>query len=72
MGKSGKESMLVLRDLNTEQYLGGAAVISRHLSQFCNKITLLSMLGEKCEFLRDIKQNLPKKLIYDFCLKIKS
>ncbi len=69
LGKSGKESMLVLRDLNTEQYLGGAAVISRHLSQFCNKITLLSMLGEKCEFLREIKQNLPKNVKFDYIKK---
>ena len=35
LGKSGKEPMLVLRDIKTEQYLGGAAAISRHLSPFC-------------------------------------
>ena len=69
LGKSGKESVLVLKDLNTEQYLGGAAAISRHLSQFCNKITLLSMLGEKCEFLKEIKQNLPKNIKFNFIKK---
>ena len=36
LGKSGKEPVLVLRDIKTEEYLGGAAALSRHLSQFCN------------------------------------
>ena len=39
LGKSGKEPILVLRDIKTEEYLGGAAAISRHLSQFCNEIS---------------------------------
>ena len=50
LGKSGKEPMLVLRDIKTEQYLGGAAAIARHVSSFSNKITLLSMLGKKASF----------------------
>ncbi len=45
LGKSGKEPILVLRDVKMEEYLGGAAAVSRNLSQFCNKITLLTMLG---------------------------
>jgi len=69
LGKSGKESMLVLRDLKTEEYLGGAAAISRHISKFCNKITLLSMLGEKGEFLKEIKKNLPKNINFDYIKK---
>jgi len=47
LGKSGKEPVLVLRDLNMEQYAGGAAAIARHLSDFCGTVSLLSMLGEK-------------------------
>ena len=35
LGKSGKEPVLVLRDVKMEEYLGGAAAVSRHLSQFC-------------------------------------
>jgi rfaE bifunctional protein kinase chain/domain/rfaE bifunctional protein nucleotidyltransferase chain/domain len=69
LGKSGKESVLVLKDLNTEQYLGGAAAVSRHLSHFCKKITLLSMLGEKCEFLKEIKQKLPKNIKFNYIKK---
>ena len=69
LGKSGKEPVLVLRNVKTEQYLGGAAAISRHLSQFCNKITLLSMLGEKGEFLKEIKNNLPKNVKFTYIKK---
>ena len=61
--------MLLLRDLKTEEYLRGAAAISRHISKFCNKITLLSMLGEKGEFLKEIKKNLPKNINFDYIKK---
>jgi len=69
LGKSGKEPMLVLRDIKTEQYLGGAAAIARHVSSFSNKITLLSMLGEKGEFLKEIKNNLPINVKFDYIKK---
>ena len=62
LGKSGKEPVLALRDLNTEEYLGGAAALSRHISPFCSKITLLSMVGEKGEYLNKIKKKLPKNV----------
>jgi len=69
LGKSGKEPILVLRDLKTEQYLGGAAAIARHLSQFCKKINLLSMIGEKKEFLKDIKKRLPRNINFHYIRK---
>jgi rfaE bifunctional protein kinase chain/domain/rfaE bifunctional protein nucleotidyltransferase chain/domain len=69
LGKSGKEPMLVLRNLKTEQYLGGAAAISRHLSPFCNHISLLSMIGEKGEHLKEIKKNLPKNINFKYIRK---
>ena len=40
VGKSGKEPMLTLREMLSEKYLGGAAVVARHISTFCKKITL--------------------------------
>jgi len=69
LGKSGKEPVLVLKDINTEEYLGGAAAISRHLSSFCNKITLLSMIGEKKEYLTHIKKELPKNVNFKYIRK---
>ena len=69
LGKSGKEPMLVLRDIKTEEYLGGAAAISRHLSPFCNRISLLSMIGEKGEYLKVIKKKLPKNVNFKYIRK---
>ena len=69
LGKSGKEPMLALKDIETEQYLGGAAAIARHISPFCDKITLLSMLGEKKEFLKEVKNSLPKNVRFDYINK---
>lgn len=72
LGKSGKEPMLVLRDIKMEEYLGGAAAISRHLSPFCKNISLLSMVGEKGEFLREISKNLPKNVDFRYIKKSNS
>ena len=62
LGKSGKEPMLVLRDLYKEKYLGGTAAIARNLSSFCDKITLLTNIGEKQEEKKFIKKNLQKNI----------
>jgi len=69
LGKSSKEPVLVMRDIKDEEYLGGAAAISRHLSEFCKKITLLSMVGEKGEFLNTIRQKLPSNITFKYIKK---
>ena len=72
LGKSGKEPMLVLRDLSEEFYLGGAGAIANHISEFCKKIFLLSMIGEKKEKFQFIKKKLKSKIVFDYICKIKS
>jgi|TARA_Y100000310_G_scaffold81608_2_gene78157 rfaE bifunctional protein kinase chain/domain/rfaE bifunctional protein nucleotidyltransferase chain/domain len=62
LGKSGKEPVLVLRDLEMDQYAGGAAAIARHLSDFCENISLLSLLGEKKEFKDFVLESLPDNI----------
>ena len=69
LGKSGKEPILVLREMESEEYLGGAAAICRHLSSFCKNVTLLSMIGEKKEYLKKIKTNLPKNIFFEYINK---
>jgi len=69
LGKSGKEPMLVLRDIKTEEYIGGASVIARHLSPFCKNVSLLSMIGEKGEYFTTIKKKLPKNINFKFIRK---
>ncbi len=69
LGKSGKEPVLVLRDIKTEEYLGGAAAISKHLSSFCEKISLFTMIGHKAEYLSFIKKKLSKNINLKFLKK---
>jgi len=69
LGKSGKDPMLVFKETQQDQYLGGVLSIARNLSQFSNKITILSMIGEKKEYLKDIKKNLPRNIKTKFIYK---
>jgi len=69
LGKSGKEPILVLQDIKTEEYLGGAAALARHISPFCNHISLLSMIGERGEYLKEIKRILPKNVNFKYIRK---
>jgi len=69
IGKSGKEPNLVLRDIKTEQYLGGAVAIAINLAQFCKKVYLLTQLGENSEYLPEIRKQLPSNVVIDFIKK---
>ncbi len=69
IGKSGKEPMLVLKEVKQDQYLGGVLNIARNLSELSKKITVVSMIGEKKDYLQDIKNNLPKNIKTRFVYK---
>ena len=58
LGKSGKESFLVVNKKKTERYLGGSAAIAMNLSDFCKKIDLVSYVGVKNSETNFIKKNL--------------
>ena len=62
LGKSGKEPVLVLRDLETQEYLGGALAIARHLSEFCSDVSVLSYLGEDHEYKSFIEENIEENI----------
>ena len=72
LGKSGKEPVLVLRDLKMEQYAGGAAAIARHLSDFCGTVSLLSMLGENKKYEKFVLESLPNNIKPYFIYKERS
>jgi len=72
LGKSGKEPHLVLKNLREEVYLGGALSIARNVSDFCKKITILSMLGQEKEYEKYIKKILTKKIKSQFLYKLNS
>ena len=66
LGKSGKEPVLVLRDLETQEYLGGSIAIARHLSSFCETISVLSFLGEDNEYKSFIEDNVEENINLNF------
>ena len=61
-----------MREENYETYLGGAAAIAGNVSKFCNKVTLLSMIGEKKDFYNLIKKKLPNNANLKLIFKEKS
>jgi rfaE bifunctional protein kinase chain/domain/rfaE bifunctional protein nucleotidyltransferase chain/domain len=69
IGKSGKEPILVLKEINTENYLGGVLAIAKNLNEFSKNITILSMIGEKKEYLKEIRKDLPKNIKTKFFFK---
>ena len=58
-----------MKEISQDQYLGGVLSIANSLSQFIKKITLVTMLGEKKEFLNYIKNNLEKNIKQKFIFK---
>jgi len=72
LGKSGKEPVLVLRDLDTQEYLGGALAISRHLSDFCETVSVLSFLGEDRQYESFIEENIEENINLNFLSKSNS
>ena len=69
LGKSGKEPVLVLRDLETQEYLGGSLAIARHLSNFCNTVSILSFLGKDNEYKSFIENNIEENINLNFFKK---
>lgn len=46
IGKSSEAPLVVMKYNSHERFAGGAATIANHLSNFCDQVTLLSMVGE--------------------------
>ena len=62
-------TIMMFKNLYTEQYAGGAFAVVKHLSQFCNQVTLLSAVGEKDEKRVFLKNNLEKNIKVNFIKK---
>ena len=69
LGKSGKEPVLVLRDLETQEYLGGSLAIARHLIGFCETVSVLSFLGKDNEYKSFIENNIEENINLNFFKK---
>lgn len=69
LGKSSKEAILNTKILNVENYLGGVLAVANHLSEICNKIKIITYLGENDKINNIINNKLNKKINIDFIFK---
>lgn len=72
IGKSGKEPVLNVRKIFAKKYLGGSLAICQNLSSFCNKVSVISYLGENNEESSFIKKKLANNIKTIFINKKKS
>ena len=56
IGKSGKEPILVLKEIEKKIYLGGILSIANNLSQFSNNVSVISMIGDTRSYNSYIKK----------------
>lgn len=62
LGKSGKEPHMVFSQEEEDLYLGGSAIIANHLSDFINKITLVSDFGREVKIKHLLNNKLKKNI----------
>ncbi len=62
IGKAGKEPMIALKYLNTEKFAGGTLAIANHLANFCDNVSLFTLLGEIDSQESFIEKHLNKKV----------
>ena len=72
IGKSSKDPFIILKDLFSKKYLGGAAMVAKNLSNFGSKVTFLSALGDKYQYRSFITNKLGKKIKSSFINKFNS
>lgn len=58
IGKSAKDPFLVVQEIDEKKYLGGSLIVANHISNFCNKVNLLTSLGKEVNLNAFIKKNL--------------
>jgi len=63
LGKSPKEEIISTRIIDKKLYLGGILATASHISNFCKKVTLLSVLGNDSKLNKLVNQKLNKKII---------
>ena len=72
IGKSSKDPFLILKDLYSKKYLGGAGMVAKNLSNFGCKVTFLSNLGNKFQYQSFVKNKLGNKIKSYFINKFES
>lgn len=63
IGKSSKDPMIALKHEKEEKYAGGVLAVANHLSSFCDRVDLLTMLGEQNSQEDFIKKSLAGNIV---------
>ena len=58
MGKSAKEPVLAMRYNSREKFAGGALAIANHLASFCDRVELITFLGDRDRQEEFVRENL--------------
>lgn len=67
MAKATKDPHLVARYLHEEKYTGGILAIANHVSNVCNEVGLLTMLGDQDSHEQFIRDHLHQNVQPHFC-----
>lgn len=63
IGKSSKDTMLVLKEENSKMFVGGAGSVAKNVQNFTkNKVELISYIGEKKQNIKLIKKYLGSEI----------
>lgn len=69
LGKSGKDPIMMFKQLTSHKYLGGSGYISNNISNFCKKVNLISTVGENFEYKNFINSKLNKNVNFYYIKK---
>ena len=69
IGKSGKESYMVMQEKKSEKYLGGVLSIAQNLAAVSKKVNLLTALGSINSKKNEISKKLKKNINFQFVTK---
>lgn len=69
MNKVPKDNLVGYKYLEKERFCGGVLASANHLADFCEKISILTVLGEKESFKDFIKKGLKPKIDFHFFLE---
>lgn len=72
MGKSGKEPVLATRYLNKDRFGGGVLACANHLAGFCERVDMVTFLGEGGDCEAFVRSNLKANVQPTFFEKSKS
>jgi len=68
IGKSAKEPILAAKSISSEKFLGGILAVANHVANFCEEVSLLSLLGTEAsqeQFIREhIRDNIDLAFVY--------